>query len=97
MGNATRKHKGGVLDWSIDLSFLYDKSTSGPEAILFSLVGTTSCVEYRPVNVCSSANNPIYSGIATLENMPVGGGYGTMLKMSVKFNAYGTLSRASSS
>jgi hypothetical protein len=97
MGSGTRKHKGGVKDWSIDIKMLYDKSTSGPEAVLFGLEGTTACVEYRPLNVCSSANNPIYSGICAVFNGPIGGSYGSMLQFSTKLASYGDLSRASSS
>ena len=97
MGTGTRKHKGGVYDWSIDVAFMYDQSTTGPEARLWGLEGVTACVEYRPVNACTSANNPEYSGIATMFNGPIGGAWGGYLKFTTKASSYGTLSRASSS
>lgn len=97
MGTLTRKHKGGVKDWSFDIGMAYDKSTSGPECLLFGLEGTTVCVEVRPVNVCSSANNPIYWGIGTLFNKPIGGAYGSFLKFNTSIASYGDLTRASSS
>lgn len=97
MGTGTRKHKGSVLDWSIDVTMMYDQSTSGPEARLWALEGVTACVEYRVVNECSTASNPEYSGIATIFNGPIGGAWGGMLKFTTKAASYGTLSRASSS
>lgn len=97
MAGTARKHKGGVTDWSFDITFLYDKSTSGPEANLFALVGTTACYEYRPINVCSSANNPTFSGVGTLTTLNHGGAYGNLLSLTAKVEAYGAITRASSS
>ena len=97
MGDSTRIKKGGLKDWSFDVSYLYDQSTSAPEAILWSLVGTTVCVEYRDINVCSSANNPILSGIGIVENFNRGGTVGALLKATSRIVSAGTLSRASSS
>lgn len=97
MGTATRKHKGGVKDWSIDVKFLYDCSTGGPEAWLWGLQGTTVCVEYRPINACTTDSRPAYWGIGTLFNGPVGGGYGGLLGFTTKIEAYGALTRATAS
>ena len=97
MGDTTRSKLGGLFDWSFDFQFHYDQSTSGPEAVLWGLVGTTSCWEVRPRNVCSSANNPIYSGIGVLENFNYGGQVGSLLTAQCVVQSNGTLSRASSS
>jgi len=97
MGQTTRINKGGLKTWSFDVDFLWDNSTGGPEATLWSLVGTTSCVAYRNFNICSTVINPEYSGIATLENLPTAAPLGSMLVMTAKFVSAGTLSRASSS
>jgi len=97
MGTATRKTKGGVKDWSIDVTFLYDCSTSGPEAILWALEGVTACVEYRPINACATESRPMYWGVATMFNGPIGGSYGGMLKFTTSAKAYGTLTRATAS
>lgn len=97
MGAGYRKHKGGVLDYSFDLSFMYDKSTSGPTATLYSVLGTTSCVEFRPINACSSVSNPSYFAVVTLETLPLGGSYGSLLKTTCKFNGFSCLQMASSS
>ena len=97
MGRGYRKHKGGVLDYSFDITFMYDKSTSGPTQKLYASLGTTSCVEFRPINACSSVNNPSYFAIVTLETLPLGGAYGTLLKTTAKFNGFSCLQMASSS
>lgn len=97
MGTSTRKHKGGVKDWSIDVKFLYDCSTAGPEARLYALEGTTACVEYRPINACTTEARPAYSGIGTVFNGPIGGSYGSMLGFTTKIMSYGDLTRATAS
>ena len=97
MGTGTRKHKGGVKDWSIDITFLYDCSTAGPEARLWALEGVTACVEYRPINACTTESRPAYWGVGTVFNGPIGGSYGGMLKFTTKIEAYGTLTRATAS
>ncbi len=95
---ATRTHKGGLFDWSVDVTFLQDFTAGSIDATLFPLVGTTACFELRPTNACSSANNPIYSGIVVLGNYtPVSGGVGALLQSRSTFSSAGTLSRASSS
>ncbi len=97
MGAGYRKHKGGVLDYSFDVTFMYDRSTSGPTNTLYSILGTTSCVEFRPINACTSVNNPSYFAVVTLETLPLGGSFGTLLKTTAKFNGFSCLQMASSS
>ena len=97
MGTATRKHKGGVKDWSIDVKFLYDCSTGGPASVLWNLDGTTACVEYRPINACATESRPMFWGIGVPFNGPLGGSYGNMLQFTTKIAAYGTLTRATAS
>jgi len=98
MGDTTRIKKGGLKDWSFDVTVHYSQeSTTTPEAVLWGLVGTTVCVEYRDVNTCSTATNPILSGIGVLENFNRGGTVGNLLTATFRVNSAGTLSRASSS
>lgn len=57
-----------------------------------------SCVEVRPVNACSSANNPTYFGNFLLDKYtPLSGQVGTLLGAPFTMKAAGPLSRASSS
>lgn len=98
MGDTTRLAMGGLKTWSMDLTFTQDFVAAGVDGTLFNLVGTTACVELRPVNACSSANNPTYSGIGIIMSYPpLGGAVGTHLEAGVTIAAASTLTRASSS
>ena len=98
MGDDTRINKGGLKTWSIDVTFHQDFAAAAVDATLFSLVGTTVCVEIRPQNICSTVINPEYSGIGLIESYnPVGGSVGSLLDAPVTIQSAGSLSRASSS
>ena len=98
MGDTTRKKKGGLFNWSASVKFHQDFTAGAVDATLFNLLGTTSCIEIRPNNACSSASNPSYSGVGTLSSYPpVGGAVGTLLDVQAQWDSYSALSRASSS
>lgn len=98
MGDTTRIRKGGLKDWSVEATFHQDFAASQVDATLFALVGTTTCIELRPSNACSSANNPIFSAIAVLESYPpMAGAVGSLLDAKATWQSAGTLNRASSS
>ena len=98
MGDDTRIRKGGLKDWSVDVKFHQDHASGHVGALLFALVGSTTCVELRPQNTCTTSINPSYSGVAVLANFPpLGGAVGSLLDAGASFVSAGTLSRASSS
>ena len=98
MGDDSRINKGGLKTWSMDVTFHQDFATNAVDQKLFSLVGTTVCVEIRPQNICSTAINPTYFGIGVIESYnPVGGGVGALLDAPTTIQCAGTLNRASSS
>ena len=95
MGDSTRVGKGGLKDWSVDVTWNQDFAAGTVDATLFSLLGTTSCIEVRPQNICSTAINPRYSGIGTLESYPpLTGGVGSLLQVRSSWKSSGELSRA---
>ena len=95
MGDDSRINKGGLKTWSVDVTFHQDYAAAAVDATLFSLVGTTVCVEVRPQNICSTAINPIFSGIGVIESYnPQGGSVGALLDSPVSIQSAGTLSRA---
>lgn len=95
MGDTTRVNKGGLLTWSIDLNFHQDYAASQVEATLFSLVGTTTCFELRPLNSCTTTINPSYSGIGILESyQPMGGSVGSLLDAPATIVSAGALTRS---
>ena len=98
MGDDSRINKGGLKTWSVDVTFHQDFATNAVDQKLFSLVGTTVCVEIRPQNICSTATNPTYSAIGVIESYnPVSGSVGSLLDAPVTIQSAGTLARASSS
>lgn len=100
MGDDTRIHKGGLKVWDLSAKFHQDFSTGhvGALAGLFALVGTTTCIEMRPFNSCSTFLNPSYIGIGILEAFPpMAGAVGSLLEVQASFQSAGSLTRASSS
>ena len=94
MGDTTRIRKGGLLDWSIEVTPHQDFASGEWDATFFGLMGTTACYEIRPQNICSTTSNPRYSGIGVLESYtPVGGEVGTLLDAPITVQSAGTLAR----
>lgn len=97
MGDTTRKNKGGLKDWSIEVEFKQDYgATPAPDIDLFSLVGTTFPVIVRPVkSTAVSATNPNYTGTGILESYPpIGGSVGDLAIASCTIQSAGPLTRA---
>ena len=95
MGDDTRINKGGLFNWSVEVNFHQDFAASQVDATLFSLVGTTACIEFRPQNICSTTINPRYEGIGILESYtPVGGSVGSLLDAPATFQSAASLTRA---
>ena len=98
MGDDTRVKKGGLKVWSVVAKTHQDFSAAHVGANLFALIGTTTCFELRPLNSCSTAINPSYTGIGILVSAPqLSGAVGSLLDMPFTIDSAGTLNRASSS
>lgn len=98
MGDTTRVHKAGLLDWSVEVEFAQDFASGEVDATLFSLVGASAvAVIVRPDNAAASATNPSFSGSAVLLSYPpIGGSVGELHTTSASFQAAGPLSRSTS-
>jgi hypothetical protein len=96
MGDTTRKNKGGLFVWSVDLEFKQDWALSNVDATLFPLVGTTFTVIVRPdKSEGVGTANPNYTGTGILENYsPVGNGVGELAMAPITIQSAGALSRA---
>lgn len=98
MGDTTRINKGGLKNWSIEVNAHQEFNSGKLGSALFALVGSTTCIEIRPDNSCSTGINPSFSGIGVLENFPsMGGSVGSLLDAAFTIRSAGTLGRASSS
>ena len=93
-GDVNRLNKGGLLNWSLSGRAHQDFAAGAVDATIFPLVGTTTCFELRPLNSCSTAINPRYSGVGIInEYTPMGGAVGTLLDTPFSLVAASTMSR----
>lgn len=96
-GDATRNFIAGVKRWSAEVEFNGDDAAGAVSATLFSLVGTSVAIEFRPDTGAVAVGNPKYTGSAILTSFPpLGGGYGDLNKQSCSLQGTGTLTRATS-
>jgi hypothetical protein len=93
MGDLTRARIGGLKVWSFAAKMNDDFALAGPSNTIWNLVGCQTCVEWRPVNACSTAINPYYWGIAAVDGCPMGGSVGTLAQESITFQSAGVLTR----
>lgn len=95
MGADTHTALGGLKNWSMDIEFAQDFASGNVDATMFSLVGTQTTVEVRPVNASRSATNPGYTGTALVASYnPIGQSVGELATAPVRVRSAGTLSRA---
>lgn len=94
-GDGTRLRKGGLKNWDISVTFHQDFAAGQVDVTLYPLVGTTTCVELRPVNACTTASNPRFSGVCILENYPpMAGTVGELLDVQATFQSASALTRS---
>ena len=96
-GDRTRRRLSGLIDWSLELTLKQDFAASGPDSVLFDLIGNTSptLVEVTANGATPSSTNPRYYGMAVLSTYtPLGGGVGELSTTPANFMASGPLSRA---
>ena len=96
MGDDTRVNKGGLKTWSIDFNVHQDfATTTDPDALIWPLVGSTTCFEIRAAATTVAATNPSWSGIGVIESYtPVGGSVGSLLDAAGTIQSAGSLTRA---
>lgn len=97
MGDDTRVNKGGLKNWSAEVEFNQDFAASSTDVSLFSLVGTTFTVIFRPTASAVSTTNPNFTGTGILESYnPLGNSVGDLATANITIQSAGTLSRATS-
>lgn len=95
MGDTTRKSRGGLRTWSIDVEFTQSFGVGAVDATLFGLVGATFPVSVQPVAGAATATNPRYSGTGILESYtPIGNAVGDLAVAPVTIQSAGPLTRA---
>ena len=96
--DGTRRVIGGLKTWEISVTFLNNYDAAKVHATIRPLVGTSACFEIRPSNTCSTAINPIITGIGVISSYPpFGGAVGDALMAEVTIENSSALAFASSS
>lgn len=84
MGDGTRSNIGGLKNWSVEVEFNQDYTSSAVDDTLFSLVGTANAIVIRPDAGSVSTTNPEFGGTGVLSSYPpLGGSVGDVHTTSV--------------
>lgn len=100
MGDDTRSNLAGLKNWSAEVEFNQDYSSSAVDDTLFAKVGTTGTFKVRPKSTAVATDNPEFSGTGVLTSYPpLGGTVGDVHTTSASFVPGGsspTLTRSTS-
>jgi hypothetical protein len=85
----------GLKSGSLALTFNDSmENTTGIDAILWPLLGTTVAFEVRASNAAVGTTNPKYSGSVLVNGWSFGGSVGELAEVSVTFPLSGAVTRA---
>jgi hypothetical protein len=96
-GDTARTFTGGLTNMTCDVTLNQDFAASSVEATIFSLVGTTTTVVFKPTSSAVSSTNPSYTitGAYLASHTPINGAVGELSTTELSFQG-GTLSKATS-
>ena len=97
-GSGWTTNEGGLKSGSISIDFLDDYTAStGLDAILWPLLGSSVAFEIRTDSGTVSTSNPKWTGNVRISKLPaISGGVGELAKKSVTWPANGAVTRATS-
>jgi hypothetical protein len=98
MSNDTHLFMAGIKDWTLEVTMFQDYAAGSVDPTLNALIGSAAvAIEVRPDAGAVAVANPKWTGSVVFEGYsPVGGGVGTLQKVSAKFKAATSLTRATS-
>lgn len=99
MSDTTVERIAGVKDWSLDVEFNQDFSTSSVDDTIWTALdgGSTLAVILRPTSDAVGGSNPEFTGNVLVESYPiVDGAHGDLASTSITFQGTGALARATS-
>lgn len=92
MGDFTKMHLGGLLDWKADIEFNQDYAGGEVHATLYPVLGTVVTLIIQPVAGTEGATNPKFVGSAILTKYnPLTGKVGDVATTKAEFVGTGTL------
>lgn len=96
MGVSAMVRLAGLIDWSVQITFLQDFDSGSVDATLFSLVGAAAFpIVIKPTSSAVGATNPSFTGNVVLQSYaPVTGKVGDINTIQAQFQSSGDLTRA---
>ena len=94
MGDSWMERLGGMKDWSVDISGIWEAGSGTPDTILFPLLATSNSAIFKANSAAVAAENPTYTGAAFLTSFEPGASIGDAVGFSASFEGNGALTRA---
>ncbi len=93
-GNTAVTRVAGLGDHSFSASFHQDFSSSEVEQTIYPLLGTTTEVTVKPVNITTATDNPLYTfTVLVTEWSPIAGSVGELLTADVTWPVSGSVAK----
>jgi hypothetical protein len=93
-GNTAVTRVAGLGDHSFSASFHQNYASGEVEASIYPLLGTTTEVTIKPVNVTTATDNPLYTfTVLVTEWAPVSGSVGELLTADVSWPVSGGIAK----
>lgn len=96
-GNTAVTRVAGLGDHTFTASFHQDFASSEVEQTIYPLLGTTTEITVKPVNITTATDNPLYTfTVLVTEWAPVSGSVGELLTADVSWPVSGTVNKSNS-
>lgn len=93
-GNTAVTRVAGLGDHSFSASFHQDFTSSEVEQTIYPLLGTTTEITVKPVNVTTATDNPLYTfTVLVTEWSPIAGSVGELLTADVTWPVSGAVAK----
>ncbi len=96
-GNTARTRVAGLGDHSFSASFHQDFASSEVEQTIYPLVGTTTEITVKPVNITTATDNPLYTFTVLVNQWaPMAGAVGDLLTADITWPVSGAITKSNS-
>jgi hypothetical protein len=93
-GDSAVTRVAGLGDHSFSASFHQDFSSSEVEQTIYPLLGTTTEITVKPINVTTATDNPLYTfTVLVTEWSPIAGSVGELLTADVSWPVSGSVAK----
>lgn len=96
-GNSAVTRVAGLGDHTFTASFHQDFASSEVEQTIYPLLGTTTEITVKPVNITTATDNPLYTfTVLVTEWAPISGSVGELLTADVSWPVSGGVTKSNS-